>query len=78
MAGAAVELIGDDVELPCVDGSKRRYVSLDAAASTGALPEVAARVHARHQRTVDTVGVWISQERHKWQQLNERARPAVS
>ena len=30
--------------VPCVDGSDRRYVSLDAAASTGALPAVMAAV----------------------------------
>jgi len=38
-------LVGDDCEVPCVDGRKRRYVGLDAAASTGALPSVADRVH---------------------------------
>ena len=36
-------LVGDDVTVPCVDG-ERRYLSLDAAASTPALPEVLARV----------------------------------
>ncbi|HEY7074175.1 MAG TPA: aminotransferase class V-fold PLP-dependent enzyme [Solirubrobacteraceae bacterium] len=30
--------------MPCVDGRERRYVDLDAAASTGALPGVLARV----------------------------------
>ena len=39
-------LVGDEVEVPCVDGSKRRYVNLDAAASTPALPAVAESVHA--------------------------------
>jgi len=38
------ELVGDDLTAPCVDGVERRYLSLDAAASTGALPAVAARV----------------------------------
>jgi selenocysteine lyase/cysteine desulfurase len=38
------ELVGDDLTVPCVDGVERRYLSLDAAASTGALPAVAARV----------------------------------
>jgi selenocysteine lyase/cysteine desulfurase len=33
-------LVGDDVVVPCVDGVERRYVGLDAAASTGALPAV--------------------------------------
>ena len=40
-----VRLVGEDVPVPCVDGIERRYVSLDAAASTGALPEVADRVN---------------------------------
>src|SRR5439155_7674266 len=40
----SVRLVGDDSEVPCVDGRKRRYVGLDAAASTGALPSVADRV----------------------------------
>ena len=38
-------LVGDDVEVPCVDGTTRRYVNLDGAASTNALPAVASRVH---------------------------------
>jgi selenocysteine lyase/cysteine desulfurase len=38
-------LIGDDIEVPCVDGMSRRYLNLDAAASTSALPAVASRVH---------------------------------
>jgi selenocysteine lyase/cysteine desulfurase len=33
-------LVGDDMVVPCVDGRERRYVGLDAAASTGALPAV--------------------------------------
>jgi selenocysteine lyase/cysteine desulfurase len=40
-----VRLVGDGVTVPCVDGSERPYLSLDAAASTGALPEVAERVN---------------------------------
>jgi len=39
-----VRLVGDDVTVPCIDGQERRYVSLDAAASTPALPAVAERV----------------------------------
>ena len=39
-------LVGDDLDVPCVDGIDRRYVSFDAAASTGALPAVAERVSA--------------------------------
>ena len=39
-----VPLVGDDLLVPCVDGEDRRYVNLDAAASTGALAAVAARV----------------------------------
>jgi len=39
------ELVGDAIEVPCVDGVSRRYLNLDAAASTSALPAVAARVH---------------------------------
>ena len=37
-------LVGDDLTVPCIDGQDRRYVSLDAAASTAALPAVARRV----------------------------------
>jgi selenocysteine lyase/cysteine desulfurase len=37
-------LVGDEVTVPCVDGVERRYISLDAAASTPALPAVAQRV----------------------------------
>jgi len=40
-----VALVGDDHEVPCVDGSFRRYLNLDAAASTSAMPAVAARVN---------------------------------
>ena len=39
-----VRLVGDELEVPCLDGAERRYVSLDAAASTGALSAVAERV----------------------------------
>ncbi len=38
-------LVGDEIEVPCVDGIARRYLNFDAAASTSALPAVAARVH---------------------------------
>jgi selenocysteine lyase/cysteine desulfurase len=41
-----VHLVGDDLTVPCIDGVERRYLSLDAAASTGALPVVAERVEA--------------------------------
>jgi selenocysteine lyase/cysteine desulfurase len=37
---APATLVGDDVLVPCLDGTERRYVNLDAAASTGALPAV--------------------------------------
>jgi selenocysteine lyase/cysteine desulfurase len=40
----SLRLVGDDLPVPCVDGVKRPYVGLDAGASTGALPAVAARV----------------------------------
>jgi selenocysteine lyase/cysteine desulfurase len=40
-----IELVGDDVVVPCGDGQDRRYVNLDSAASTNALPAVAQRVH---------------------------------
>ena len=39
-----LRLVGDDMLVPCVDGTERRYLSFDAAASTSALPAVAARV----------------------------------
>ena len=39
-----VPLIGDGMPVPCADGVERPYLSMDAAASTAALPQVAARV----------------------------------
>lgn len=39
-----VELVGEGVPVPCVDGRDRPYLSLDAAASTPALAPVADRV----------------------------------
>jgi selenocysteine lyase/cysteine desulfurase len=42
-AGLA-QLVGDELTVPCVDGRDRPYLSLDAAASTPALPEVARAV----------------------------------
>jgi selenocysteine lyase/cysteine desulfurase len=41
---ALARLVGDDLTVPCVDGVERRYLSLDAAASTPALSAVAERV----------------------------------
>jgi selenocysteine lyase/cysteine desulfurase len=40
-----VTLVGDGMDVPCVDGQPRPYLNLDAAASTSALPVVADRVH---------------------------------
>jgi selenocysteine lyase/cysteine desulfurase len=45
-AGIDVTLVGDGLPVPCVDGIARPYLSLDAAASTNALPAVAERVAA--------------------------------
>jgi selenocysteine lyase/cysteine desulfurase len=39
-----VRLVGDDLPAPCIDGQERSYLSLDAAASTSALPVVAQRI----------------------------------
>lgn len=39
-----VVLVGDGLEVPCLDGIPRPYLNLDAAASTSALPAVATRV----------------------------------
>ena len=46
MTQPLASLVGDDAEVPCIDGTNRRYVNLDAAASTPALPAVAERVHS--------------------------------
>jgi selenocysteine lyase/cysteine desulfurase len=48
MASAAlgIELIGDGLAVPCLDGRERPYSNFDAAASTSALPAVAERVAA--------------------------------
>src|SRR5262245_16737712 len=43
---APVRVIGSDTEVPCLDGSTRRYVNLDYAASTPALAEVWEAVEA--------------------------------
>jgi selenocysteine lyase/cysteine desulfurase len=45
VTGPLARLVGDEEEVPCVDGVDRRYLSFDAAASTGALPAVLERVH---------------------------------
>ena len=39
-----VPLVGDRMPVPCADGAKRPHLSMDEAASTAALGEVAARV----------------------------------
>jgi len=39
-----LDLVGDGLPVPCVDGEDRPYLNLDAAASTSALPAVAQRV----------------------------------
>ena len=44
MTSPLARLVGDDLDVPCVDGTDRRYLSLDAAASTAALPAVAEKV----------------------------------
>jgi selenocysteine lyase/cysteine desulfurase len=44
-ARVPVALVGDLVAVPCISGETRAYVNLDAAASTAALPAVAARVN---------------------------------
>jgi len=45
-ACAAVRLLGAETEVPCSDGRRRRYVNLDYAASTPALPQVWRAVEA--------------------------------
>jgi selenocysteine lyase/cysteine desulfurase len=40
-----LELVGDALEVPCIDGTDRPYLNLDSAASTSALPAVAHRIH---------------------------------
>jgi selenocysteine lyase/cysteine desulfurase len=44
MTDALTPLVGDELEVPCVDGRVRRYLSFDASASTGAMHVVADRV----------------------------------
>ena len=44
LADPPARLVGDDLQVPCVDGVERRYVNLDAAASTSAFPVVMAAV----------------------------------
>jgi hypothetical protein len=44
-----VPLVGDGLPALCADGTERPYLSMDAAASTAALPQVAARVSDRRQ-----------------------------
>jgi selenocysteine lyase/cysteine desulfurase len=42
--GVDIELVGDGLPVPCLNGAERPYLNLDAAASTSALPAVAERV----------------------------------
>jgi len=44
MTSPLARLVGDEVEVPCIDGVDRVYLGLDAAASTPALDSVARRV----------------------------------
>jgi selenocysteine lyase/cysteine desulfurase len=44
MTTLPIQLVGDGLSVPCVDGTHRPYLSLDSAASTPALPAVADRV----------------------------------
>lgn len=44
MTALPVRLCGDELVVPCVDGTDRPYLSLDSAASTAALPTVVERV----------------------------------
>ena len=44
MTTLPISLVGDGLEVPCLDGEARPYLSLDSAASTAALPAVAERV----------------------------------
>jgi len=44
VADLGIRLVGDGALVPCIDGRERPYLSLDAAASTSALPQVADRV----------------------------------
>ena len=44
MTGPPVALVGDGALVPCVGGTQRPYLSLDAAASTACLPSVHRRV----------------------------------
>lgn len=46
MTTLPIPLLGDGQLVPCVDGSTKPYLNLDAAASTSALPAVAAAVEA--------------------------------
>ena len=46
VAVVPVALAGDALEVPCVDGGQRRYLSFDAAAATAALPSVLDAVQA--------------------------------
>ena len=46
LTAAPVRLIGDELEVACLDGTPRRYVNLDNAASTAAMPEVWKAVEA--------------------------------
>jgi len=43
---APARLAGDELSVPCLDGVRRRYLSFDAAAATGALPGVLDAVQA--------------------------------
>ena len=46
LSASPFRLVGDDLEVPCLDGTPRRYVNLDNAASTAAMQEVWKAVQA--------------------------------
>jgi selenocysteine lyase/cysteine desulfurase len=69
-------LVGDDIEVPCVDGRARKYLDLDHAASTSALPAVVARAQEflPHYSSVHRGAGWKSRASTD---AYERARGAM-
>ena len=71
--GALTELVGDDCQVPCVDGTERRYVNLDSAASTAALP-AAAQAVAEFLPTYSSVHRGAGYKSRRSTEAYERAR----
>jgi selenocysteine lyase/cysteine desulfurase len=71
-----VSLVGDEATVPCVYGEQRRFPSLDAAASTHALPTVLERVQEEFVPWYSSVHRGTGRKSHYATAACEHARAA--